>query len=122
AAQLDRLEHRLRVLDRGVTRFKVLEGCISEVPVDVLGDRRHRWGFVYAERDGSGVDRRTALSPHGTRPGPPQLRLLRLSCRRHCLSEAPDPNGTGADARTVSPPQRVATREGLARRLARLQR
>jgi hypothetical protein len=120
-AQLDRLEHRLRALDHDVARFGVLEDCISEVPVDVLGDRRHRWGFLYTERDGTGVDRRTALSPHRKRPGAPQLRLLRLSIERNCLSAAPDPNGTGADARTTSP-TRARSRDDLARRLARLRR
>jgi hypothetical protein len=87
------------VLDRRSRRFDRLLGCLTEVPADRAGDPRHRWGFGYDERDGTGPDKRTALVP--ARAGSaPQLRLLRLARRPRCLSAAPDPNGTGHAAAT----------------------
>jgi hypothetical protein len=69
--------------------------------VDQIGDVRHRWGLVYDERDGTGRDMRTALSPHRGAAAP-ELMLLRLSRSRPCLSRPPDPNGSGANARVVT--------------------
>jgi len=108
-----RLARRLRVLDRRSRRFDRLLACISEVPAERAGDPRHRWGFGYDERDGTGLHRRPALVP--ARPGArPRLRFLRLARRPRCLSAAPDPNGT-AHAAAVRP----RALERLARRVER---
>jgi hypothetical protein len=99
AQRLERLEHRLRFLSSSAARFDVLLGCTREVGVDQVGDAGHRWGFRYDERDGTGVDLRPALVR--SRRGRPDLVMLRLSTAPECLSAAPDPNGTGEDARAV---------------------
>jgi hypothetical protein len=113
AGPLRRLARRLRVLDRHSRRFDTLLACTSEVPTAQAGDPRHRWGFDYDERDGTGLDRRTALVPARAGAGP-QLRLLRLARRPRCLSATPDPNGTAhaAAARDVTPRalERIAVR------------
>ena len=70
-------------------------GCRSS------GDVRHRWGYLYDERDGTGHDLRPALTRDRTRP---QWSLLRLATTRPCLSAAPDPNGAGDDARAAPRP------------------
>jgi hypothetical protein len=120
AATLDRLGRRIARLDGRARRWNELASCITHVPFDRAGDRRHRWGFLYDERDGTGVDTRPALMPRATRSGS-DLRLLRLSRRSPCLSAAVDPNGTGADARMAVPTPRTArpTVSGLLRRLHR---
>jgi hypothetical protein len=114
--RLAALSDRLQALRRDARRFDVLLGCTTEVPVDQAGDRRHRWGFRYDERDGTGMDTRPALVRHRG-GGQADLRFLRLARTKRCLSAAPDPNGTGAPARATrskSPPLRLHELEALA--------
>jgi hypothetical protein len=85
-------------LERSTRRFDELRGCIDLVGVAQVGDPRHRWGYLYDERDGTGLDLRTALALERRAP---DWRLLQLDTSRSCLSSPVDPNGTGADARLV---------------------
>lgn len=101
ARRLGRLDARVRMLRRSASRFGELLGCTRHVGVDQAGDPQHRWGFMYDERDGTGIDLRPALEKN--RGGGPDLVMLRLSASRKCLSSAPDPNGTGEDARGAAP-------------------
>ncbi len=110
---LDRLDRRLRMLDREARRFGVLLDCTTRIGVDRAGDVRHRWGFLYDERDGTGLDTRPALVRHTGRERA-RWYVLRLSTERRCLSAPADPNGAGDDARAGHP--------GLAAKLRRLQR
>ena len=98
--RLRSLEQRALGLQRAGNRFDVLQRCTVPLGVDQIGDPQHRYGLLYDERDGTGVDTRTALAPH---PGgtTPDLQLLRLSRSRTCLSRPTDPNGSGANARVV---------------------
>ncbi|MBZ5739728.1 hypothetical protein [Nocardioides mangrovi] len=98
---LTTLDRRLRSLDHAARRFDVLLDCTTRTGVDRDGDQRHRWGFEYDERDGTGLDLRPALVPHRGH-GPAQWDLLRLSTARRCLSAPADPNGAGEDARLAS--------------------
>ena len=101
------LDRRLRTLTARATallvaarRSDLLQGCTTPLQVDRIGDPRHAYGLEYDERDGTGVDTRTALSPHlGT--GRAELQLLRLSRDPACLSRPADPNGSGAPARAL---------------------
>lgn len=107
------LARRLAALDRAARRFDVLLACTTELPSDQAGDGRHRWGFRYDERDGTGIDLRPALVRHRG-PGPADLRFLRLARAPRCLSAAPDPRGTGkaataATATTAAPATTAAT-------------
>lgn len=95
---LDRLGRRLRQLDRESRRFEVLLGCTTRVGVDRAGDARNRWGFLYDERDGTGLHTRSALVRHSGKQRP-RWYVLRLSTARRCLSAPADPNGAGDDAR-----------------------
>lgn len=97
-ATLQRLASRLAMLDREARRFGVLLGCMDRIGVDRAGDVRHRWGFLYDERDGTGIDRRTALVRHQGR-SQPRWYVLQLDTTRRCLSKPADPNGAGDDAR-----------------------
>jgi hypothetical protein len=97
-AALATLDRRLRVLRREAARFETLHGCMRRVGVSEAGDSRHRWGYLYDERDGTGVDRRPALTRDRTAP---RWHLLKLGTSGPCLSDAADPNGAGEDAREV---------------------
>jgi hypothetical protein len=110
------LAGRLRGLLHDARRFDQLLRCTTYVGVSEAGDRRHRWGFLYDERDGTGIDRRPALVRAPVRRA--DAVLLRLATSRRCLSAAPDPNGTGADARRGAPSLRQMER--MARRVDRM--
>ncbi|MCW2792084.1 MAG: hypothetical protein JWO76_1182 [Nocardioides sp.] len=116
---LGRLGHRLDRLARDAGRFRQLLDCTTNVGVDRSGDRQHRWGFLYDERDGTGLDSRPALVRH--HGSDPAWRLLRLSTTRRCLSAAPDPNGSGDDARPARPRPPAGVRR-LLHTLHRLER
>lgn len=96
----DRLAGRLRRLLNDARRFDRLLACTTPVGVREAGDRQHRWGFLYDERDGTGIDRRPALVRAPLRKA--DHVLLGLATTRRCLSAAPDPNGTGDDARVAA--------------------
>jgi hypothetical protein len=114
-ATIARLAARLRHLARDARRFDRLRGCTTYVGVREAGDRQHRWGFLYDERDGTGVDRRPALVRAPLHRS--DAVLLRLATTRRCLSAAPDPNGTGEDARRATPS--LTQLEQLAKRVER---
>ena len=124
--RIGRIAAGVRSLESIAADLRVWFGCVRLFPVDQIGDADHRWGFLYDERDGSGLDTRTALVRHtgGSRP---DLALLRMSRRAECLSAAPDPNGTGDDARTSASAKSAfgraiqKTGASLERRLARLE-
>jgi hypothetical protein len=97
------LERKVRTYQRTMNRMNRWLACIRHVRVDQIGDVRHRWGFLYDERDGTGLDTRTALVRHKGKRRPDLVMLKRVRNRK-CLSRPTDPNGTGADARILAPP------------------
>ncbi|MCB8954971.1 MAG: hypothetical protein H6529_00645 [Nocardioides sp.] len=118
---LGAVERRLRVLEARARRFDVLLGCTTRVGVDRAGDQRHRWGFEYDERDGTGLDVRPALVRHRNAGTTARWHLLELSTERRCLSAPTDPNGAGDDAR-VERRSTVRWLRSLERREHRLER
>lgn len=100
---LARLGRRLAMLERESRRFGVLLDCTTRVGVDRAGDVRHRWGFRYDERDGTGADLRPALVRHDRGGRPARWHVLELDTEERCLSAPADPNGAGDDARPVVP-------------------
>lgn len=98
--RLDRMEGTIKDHRRTRARMYRWWECIHPIRTDQVGDRKHRWGFEFDERDGSGVDTRTALTKREA-AGRPDLLLLRFGREQGCLTRAPDPNGTGEDARAI---------------------
>ena len=118
-AALERLDRRLSNLWRRSGRIDTLLRCTSEVGVAQAGDARHRWGFLFDERDGTGMDLRPALTRDRTRP---RWFLLRSATSRRCLSSPADPNGAGDDARPAGRSSgAVQGLDGLLRHLRRLE-
>ncbi|MGH1561639.1 hypothetical protein [Mumia sp. DW29H23] len=115
---LARLRTRLRTLDRDSRRFDALMRCTRRIGIARAGGRGGRAGFLYDERDGTGVDVKRAL----VRRANPTWRLLSLRTSRRCLSAAPDPNGSGDDARVVRGTAGKGGVKALRRQLRRLER
>ena len=112
------LSRRVDALDRAARRADTLLRCTREVPVDQTGDLRHRWGFAYDERDGTGLDLRPALTRHAGRRRA-DLRFLDLSTAARCLSAAPDPRGTARSARAPDVQELRARVRRIERRVRR---
>jgi hypothetical protein len=124
--RLDRMAKAIRGHQRTRTRMYRWWDCVHPMRTDQVGDPEHGWGFEYDERDGTGVDTRTALVRRET-AGRPDLLLLRFSRESGCLTKAPDPNGTGDDARPMAAAPRAVTRptartHGKWQKLRRLER
>jgi hypothetical protein len=117
--RLERLELRLERMNRDARRFDVMLGCMTRVRVQRTGDVRHRWGYVYNERDGTGLDMRPALARTEGQRG---WDLLRTSTSPSCLSLPVDPNGTGEDARPLPRALTRTPHQDLWRWLHRLER
>ena len=119
ASALERLDVRLSALRRRSGRIDTLLRCTAKVGVSQAGDARHRWGFLYDERDGTGTDLRPALTRDRSRP---RWFLLRSATSARCLSRPADPNGAGDDARpAVRSAAAVGGLRGLLRHLRRLE-
>jgi hypothetical protein len=122
-AQVAPLARRVAALSRAARRIDRILACTSEVPVDQAGDPRHRWGFAYDERDGTGLDHRQALVRHRGR-GRPDLRFLRLSRAKRCLSAIPQGTARAATSAlgAASPATLRARIDGIERRVRRFDR
>jgi hypothetical protein len=103
--QVDRIERMIKRMERTARRWDRWTQCISAVPVSEYGDPDHQFGFLYDERDGTGLDRRPALAidPAGGRR--PNLVLFEFSRRKGCrgLGTEPTKPGTPGTPGTADP-------------------
>ena len=118
---LDRSERMIKRMERPAKRWRRWTKCISEVPVSEYGDADHRFGFLYDERDGTGLDRRPALGfDYESRR--PNLVLLQFSRREGCRGLGTEPTQPGtpgtpgtADPAKLSRPRAYAAGRAWAR-------
>jgi len=135
AAQLDAVRTVVRDLEREVaqmrwsaTRYADWEACLHGVPVSEYGDPDRQFGYLYDERDGTGVGRMPALAvDHTSRPRREDYLFLDFARDGSCRSNAPMPGGTAEPAsvgRALATAARARpnTLRGLERRVVRLKR
>ncbi len=116
-------------MERIARRFDRSMACISWLPVSEYGDRDHRFGFLYDERDGTGFDHRPALSVDTRKRRRPDYMFLKFAHRDGCQS-APTRPGTPGSPGTADPSKRRSARAAslrsrvrtLERRLEKLER
>lgn len=92
-------------------RYKHWRGCLSQLPVSEYGDRDHRSGFHFDEKDGTGLDYRPALAVD--RHGRSDYAFLKFAHRDDCQSAptkpgTPENPGTADPARAAVPPRATA--------------
>jgi len=112
------IEARLAPMQRTAARFEDWLACIAPVPVREYGDPDGRYGFRYAERDGTGVGYRPALAVDAARhPRRDDYRFLNFRLGGDCESAPTQPGGTAepAIARTASRPDHESARRAAAR-------
>ena len=102
---LDRIERMIKRMERTARRWERWTKCISEVPVVEYGDPDHRFGFLYDERDGTGLDRRPALAIDRDGGRRPNMVLFKFSRRKGCrgLGTEPTQPGTPGTPGTADP-------------------
>ena len=127
--RVDFNERRVVIMERIARRFHRSMACISWVPVSEFGNRDHRFGFLYEERDGTGLDHRPALAVDTQNRRRPDFMFLRFADRDKCQS-APTKPGTPERPGTADPAKARASRGSsirsrvrtLERRLVKLDR
>jgi hypothetical protein len=124
------LEQKVELMEISAERYADWETCIKSVPVTEYGDPDRQSGFVYDERDGTGLEHRSALAVDRTsRPGNEDYMFLDFSRKGDCQSAAPLAGGTadaakarGAAAAESSVATTVRRLEKRVRRLRRSSR
>ncbi len=99
---------RVELMERIARNFRHWMTCVSPLPVSEYGDPDHRSGFLYDERDGTGLDRRPALAVGTGNRGRPDYLFLKFAHRDDCQSAPTRPGtpgspGTGDNAKQRAP-------------------
>ncbi len=100
--QADFNQRRVEIMERIARRFHHSMGCISWLPVSEFGDPDHRFGFLYDERDGTGLDHRPALAVDPGNRRDADYIFLKFAHRDNCQS-APTRPGTPGSPGTADP-------------------
>ena len=123
------LEQKVELMELSADRYAAWEACLRGVPVSEYGDPDRQSGYLYDERDGSGLSYMPALAVDRKRRAGREDYLFFDFARSHmCRSEAPQPGGTAdaastrrrAHARASGRPGRSL--RALERRVVRLRR
>jgi hypothetical protein len=94
--------------------------CISLLPVSMYGDRDHRFGYAYDERDGTGLDHRPALAVDRS-AGRPDYMFLEFDLDDSCQS-APTRPGTPGSPGTADPARAAQSSSSVRTRVRQLAR
>jgi hypothetical protein len=109
----------METMELSAARLADWQACVQGVPVSEYGDPDGQYGYVYDERDGTGIGHRPALAvDRSRRPGGEDYRFLAFAPDASCRSDAPVPGGT-AGASSLA---HRGTLRGLEVRTARLTR
>ena len=112
---------RVVIMERIARRFRRSMTCISRLRVSEYGDPDHRFGFLYDERDGTGLDRRPALAVDTRNRRRPDYIFLKFAHRDECQS-APTRPGTPGNPGTADPAKRGARAASVRSRVRALER
>ena len=93
------LEDKVELMDLSVARYDAWQSCLTGVPVTEYGDPDRQSGYVYNERDGTGMSFMPALAvDRRSRDGEEDYLFLDFGRTRACRSDAPVPGGTAEPA------------------------
>jgi hypothetical protein len=121
------LERKVELMELSAARYADWQACVRGVPVSEYGDPDRQSGYLYDERDGTGLGYRPALAiDRKSRPRREDYLFLNFSRRSNCRSDAPLSGGTAdpASARSAGLRGRSlpSTLRDLERRVARMKR
>ena len=124
--EVTKLEWQVERMEQSAENAEDWITCIRYVPVNEQGDRDRQSGYLYDERDGTGVGFMDGLAVDRRRKAGKEDYLFMHFRGNGCRSDSPQPGGTAEPAsvrRRPSPMQELKMLERQARRLrARAQR
>ena len=123
------LEERVELMELSAARYANWEACLRGIPVSEYGDPDRQFGYLYDERDGTGVGHMPALAVDRRRkPRREDYLFLDFARDPSCRSNAPVPGGTADPASVPRTPRagvarsRLSTLSDLERRVVALKR
>jgi hypothetical protein len=123
--EVSRLEWQVQLMEQSAENAEAWVTCIRYVPVNELGDRDRQSGYLYDDRDGTGVGHMDAIAVDRRRKARKEDYLFMQFRGSGCRSDTPQPGGTAEPASVTRPGLRgqLTMLERKARRLfARSQR
>ena len=122
--ELKRLEELVEGMEESAETYEDWQTCLHYVPVNELGDRDRQSGFLYDDRNGTGVGHMDGLAVDRRRKWGNEDYLFIHFRREGCRSDNPQPGGTAepASARAAGKRKGYRARPGLRRRLSMLER
>ena len=106
------LERKVELMELSAARYADWQACLRGVPVSEYGDPDRQFGYVYDERDGSGLSFMPALAvDRKSRPRKEDYMFLDFARSGDCRSDAPLPGGTAEPASARRRPAPAAVRQ-----------
>jgi hypothetical protein len=120
--ELARLEEQVALMELSAENYEDWQTCLAYVPVNELGDRDRQFGYLYDDRDGTGVGYMDALAvDRRRRPGREDYLFMHFR-GGGCRTDNPQPGGTAEPASARAASARSRGRPGLRRQVRMLER
>jgi hypothetical protein len=120
--ELERLEEQVELLEQSAEGYEDWQTCLRYVPVNEQGDRDRQSGYLYDERDGTGVGYMDAIAVDRRRRRGREDYLFIQFRGSGCRTDTPQPGGTAEPASVRAASARSRARPGLRRRVTMLER
>jgi hypothetical protein len=120
--ELERLEEQVDAMEQSAENYEDWQVCLTYVPVNELGDRDRQSGYLYDERDGTGVGYMDALAVDRRRRSGREDYLFIHFRGAGCRSDNPQPGGTAEPASVRAASTRSRRRARLRSRVTMLER
>jgi hypothetical protein len=114
--ELARLDEQVQLMEQSAENYEDWQTCLTYVPVNEIGDRDRQFGYLYDDRDGTGVGFMNALAVDRRRRRGREDYLFIHFRGDGCRTDNPQPGGTAEPASVRGVTARAAGRPGLKRR------
>jgi hypothetical protein len=122
--ELARLAAQVELMEQSAENYEDWQTCLRYIPVNEQGDRDRRFGYLYDERDGTGIGYMDGIAVDRRRRwGREDYLFIHFSRAAACRNEGPQPGGT-AEPASVARASGARSRRppSLRRQLTRLER
>ena len=120
--EIARLEWQVELMEQSAENAEDWITCIRYVPVNELGDRDRQFGYLYDDRDGTGVGYMDGLAVDRRRRAGREDYLFMHFRHSGCRTESPQPGGTAEPASVKASIAGAYRQHGLRGQLNRLER
>ena len=109
--ELSRLEEQVELMEQSAENYEAWQTCLRYVPVNEQGDRDRQSGYLYDERDGTGVGFMDGIAVDRRRRwGREDYLFIHFSRAAACRNESPQPGGTAEPASVAGAGSTTAAR------------